>query len=131
MKRDAIAAILSSLNDECERLNERPWDETKDEVRTVLTAYHAIGKIPADDVPMDRLDRINYQGGVLSWCGRSFAEHPDRCACQGDDPIPHRHYNHAPYRCARCGKCEAYSPAVCDGTRLEQCPPSAEAQTKE
>ena len=112
MKSQAIAAILSSFNDECGRLNERPWDETKNEVRTILAACHAVGKIRAEDVPMDRLDRINCEGGALSWGGRSFAEHPDRCTCQGDDTIPHRHYDQAPYRCARCGKCEAYSPAV-------------------
>ena len=119
MRCQAIAAILSALNDECERLNGRPWDETKDEVRAVLRAYDAVGKIRAEDVPLDRLDRINGQGGALTWCGRSFAEHPDRCQCQGDDTTPHRHYDHAPYRCARCGKCDAYSP-VSVGARLDQ-----------
>ncbi len=110
MKSRAIAAILSSLNDECGRLNGMSWDETKEDQRLVLRAYDAVGKIRAEDVPMARLDRINSEGGALSWCGRSFAEHPDRCECQKDDPIPHRHYGYAPYRCARCGKCEGYSP---------------------
>ena len=116
MKSQAIAAILSSLNDECGRLNEletpgvRPSDEEWERVRVVLRAYNAIGKIRAEDVDMARLDRINGEGGALSWCGRSFALHPDRCECQWNDPIPHRHYDHAPYRCARCIECNAYTP---------------------
>ena len=122
MKSQAIAAILSSLNDECGRFNEletsgvRPSDEDWEKVRVVLRAYDAIGKIRAEDVPHDRLDRINGEGGALSWCGRSFAMHPDRCTCQGTDPIPHRHYDQAPHRCARCLQCEAYSP-VPDGAQ--------------
>lgn len=115
MKSATIAGILSLLNDECGRLNDLhgdhyPTDEEWESVRVVLRAYDAIGKIRAEDVDHARLDRINGQGGALSWGGRSFAEHPDRCTCQGDDPIPHRHYDHAPFSCARCGKCEAYAP---------------------
>jgi hypothetical protein len=116
MKSQAIAAILSSLNDELERLHNlgvpglRPSDEDWERVRVILRAYHAVQKIPADDVDLARLGRINNEGGALSWCGRSFGAHPDRCVCQGDDPGPHRHYDHAPYRCARCGKCESYNP---------------------
>jgi hypothetical protein len=82
----------------------------------VLRACDAIGKIRAEDVDHARLGRINGEGGALSWCGRSFALHPDRCTCQGNDQIPHRHYDHAPYRCARCGDCNAYSP-VSNGTQ--------------
>ena len=110
MKSHAIAAILSTLNDECGRLGELDWDASKEDVRIVLQAYDAVGKIRAEDVPMERLDRINGQGGALSWNGRSFAEHPDRCTCQGSDPIPHRHYGRAPYKCARCNECTAYAP---------------------
>jgi hypothetical protein len=115
VKSQAIAAVLSSLNDELGRLNDMQGpryvsDAEWEPVRVVLRAFDAIGKIKAEDVDHARLDRINSQGGALSWRGRSFAEHPDRCECQGDDPIPHRHYGDAPYRCARCGKCEAYSP---------------------
>ena len=116
MKSKAIADILSALNDECGRLQAletpgvRPSDEEWERVRVVLRAYDAIGKIRAEDVDHARLDRINNEGGALSWCGRGFYEHPDRCECQGDDPIPHRHYDHAPYKCARCGKCDAYTP---------------------
>ena len=119
VKSQAIAAILSSLNDECERLNGGTWPETQEQVRAVLRAYDAIGKIKAEDVDHDRLSRINWQGGALSWCGRSFTEHPDRCECQGNDHIPHRHYEHAPYRCARCNECNAYSP-VSNGAPAEQ-----------
>ena len=110
----AIAKILSTLNDECGRLNDLDLDKVKDDIRIVLKAYNAIGKIRAEDVPMDRLYRINNEGGALSWCGHSFCLHPDRCECQGDDPIPHRHYDYAPYNCARCGRCNGYSP-VRDG----------------
>jgi hypothetical protein len=111
VKREVIAAILSSLNDECGRLNELDCPElTEDDVRTILNAYDAVGKIRAEDVSMDRLDRINSHGGALSWCGHSFAEHPDRCKCQDNDPIPHRHYGHAPYACARCVECRGYDP---------------------
>ncbi len=114
MKNQDIAAILSALNDECGRLNDGDWTTNKGDVLAVLRAYDAIGKIRAEDVPMDRLDRINSEGGALSWCGRSFAEHPDRCTCQGDDPVPHRHYGHAPYSCARCGheNCKGYTPVT-------------------
>ena len=117
MKSQAIAAVLSSLNDELGRLNDMQGpryasDEEWEPVRIVLRAYDAVRKIEAEDVDHARLDRINSQGGALSWCGRSFAEHPDRCECQGDDPISHRHYGYAPHRCARCGKCEAYSPVA-------------------
>lgn len=110
MKSKTIADILSLLNDEYGRLGEMDWGATKDEVRALSRAYDAIGKIRAEDVDHERLARINGQGGALSWCGRSFAEHPDRCMCQGNDPIPHRHYGHAPYKCARCGECRAYTP---------------------
>jgi len=114
MKSKAIADILSTLNDELGRLNDletRPLTEAEwERVRIVLRAYHAIGEIRADDVDHARLDRINSQGGALSWGGRSFAEHPDRCECQGNEPIPHRHYDEAPHRCARCRECNAYSP---------------------
>ena len=109
MKSAAIARILSTLNDECGRLSD--LDADLKTMQTVLQAYDAVGKIRAEDVPTNRLDRINNEGGALSWCGRSFAEHPDRCKCQERDPIPHRHYDHAPYSCARCG-CDAYSPEV-------------------
>jgi hypothetical protein len=118
MKSAAIADILSTLNDELGRLNdlekpgERPSDAHWETVRIVLQAYHAIEKIRAEDVDHARLGRINGEGGALSWCGRSFAEHPDRCECQGSDPLPHRHYGHAPYRCARCSKCNAYTPVA-------------------
>ena len=110
MKSEALATILRALNDECGRLSD--LDADSESMRTVLKAYDAVGKIRAEDVPMDRLDRINGEGGALSWGGRSFTEHPDRCRCQKDDPIPHRHYGHAPYYCARCGDCGAYSPEV-------------------
>jgi hypothetical protein len=117
VKCKVIADILSALNDELGRLNDEQGSryattEEWEPVRVVLRAYDAIGKIKAEDVDHERLGRINGEGGALSWCGRSFAVHPDRCECQGDDPIPHRHYDQAPYRCARCGKCEAYSPVV-------------------
>jgi len=116
MRSKVIADILSALNDECGRLQAlevpgvRPSDEDWEKMRVVLHAYRAIGRIRAEDVDHARLDRINHQGGALSWEGRSFALHPDRCECQGSDPIPHRHYDHAPHRCARCGQCDAYAP---------------------
>jgi hypothetical protein len=115
MKSKAIAGMMLLLNDECSRLNDGDWDKSKDKliaVLNVLNAYDAIKKIKAEDVDHVRLERINGQGGALSRCGRSFAEHPDRCECQGDDPIPHRHYDYAPYRCARCGECKVYSPVA-------------------
>ena len=131
MRSQAIAAILSALNDECGRLNALDWDENKEQIRAVLRAYEAVGSIRAEDVPMDRLARINSQGGALSWCGRSFAEHPDRCTCQGSDPVPHRHYDQAPYRCARCGECEAYSPVTVVWLSREsvKLPPARTART--
>lgn len=124
MKSQAIADMLSTLNDELGRLNEletrpRPTDEEWEKVRIVLRAYHAIGKIRAEDVDHARLNRINNEGGALSWCGRSFALHPDRCECQGDDPIPHRHYDEAPHSCARCIECKAYVP-VSGGAPAEE-----------
>lgn len=126
MKSQAIAEILSALNDECGRLSDGDWDENKDQIRAVLRASDAVGRIRAEDVPMDRLDRINSQGGALSWCGRSFAEHPDRCVCQDGDPVPHRHYGQAPYRCARCGDCDAYSPVPAKGEKASCLPDLAE-----
>jgi hypothetical protein len=110
VKSAAIAGILSLLNDECGRLNDGDWEANKGHLLTVLRAYDVIGKIRAEDVDHARLDRINGQGGALSWNGRGFDVHPDRCECQGADPIPHRHYDHAPYGCARCSECKAYSP---------------------
>lgn len=112
MKSAAIAAILSTLNDECGRLNDLPLDTSKDDLRIVLKAYEVVGKIRAEDVATNRMARFNGSGGALSWNHRSFAEHPDRCECQGDDPIPHRHYDYAPYVCARCNRCNGYSPKV-------------------
>jgi len=125
VKREVIAGILSLLNDECGRLNDMQMSpcastEEWEPVRVVLRAYDAIAKIKAEDVDHARLDRINGEGGALSWCGRSFAEHPDRCECQGNDQIPHRHYDHAPYRCARCSECNAYAPvSKCAPTEQE------------
>lgn len=103
MKSKVIAGILSLLNDECGRLN-GDWEANKDDLRTVLCAYDAVGRIRAEDVDHERLNRNNNHG-------RSFAEHPDRCECQGNDPGPHRHYEQAPYHCARC-ECEAYAPVA-------------------
>lgn len=37
-------------------------------------------------------------------------QHPDKCVCQGTDPTPHKHYDEAPFACARCGKCDHYRP---------------------
>jgi len=128
MRSEAIAAILSTLNDELGRLNdqetpgERPSDAHWENVRIVLRAYHAIGKIRAEDVDHARLDRINGEGGALSWCGRSFAEHPDRCDCQGADPIPHRHYDEAPHHCARCVECRGYAPVEVVAPRPQSSP---------
>jgi hypothetical protein len=117
MKREAIAAILVTLNDELERLNPMSdadaFDRNRQQIDVVMKAYDAIENVRAEDVEMDRLDSFNGSGGALSWCGRSFALHPDRCTCQEDDPIPHRHYGQAPYSCARC-KCEAYAPIKTD-----------------
>lgn len=110
MRNSVIAGILSLLNDELGRLSDGDWDANKDNIRTVLRAYHAVGHIRAEDVDHVRLDCFNNSGGALSWCGRSFALHPDRCECQGNDPIPHRHYDHAPFKCARCMKCKGYAP---------------------
>jgi hypothetical protein len=107
MNSEAVAAILSALNDECGRLNDGADYEAQ---RVVLRAYAAIGKIRAEDVDLVRLDHFNGSGGALSWNHRSFAIHPDRCKCQGNDPIPHRHYDYAPYDCARCLRCRGYSP---------------------
>ena len=62
-----------------------------------------------------RQQSFNNAGGAISWGGRPFFTHPDRCACQADDPYPHRHYDISgdPYRgCARCVHCSAYSPAL-------------------
>lgn len=70
---------------------------------------------------VERFDAFNGAGGAISWNYRPFSEHPDRCACQGDDPIPHRHYQDAPRGvggCARC-HCGVYTPAftpACGGT---------------
>lgn len=114
MKRDAIAAILVSLNEELGRLNplndHTAFDRNRAQILVVLQAYDKIGDIRAEDVDMERLDSINGSGGALSWCGRSFSLHPDRCECQKNDHIPHRHYGHAPYNCARCGDCSGYTP---------------------
>lgn len=102
-----IAAILSQLNDELGRLSDSESDV--EACRVVLVAYDAIGKIRATDVALDRMDQFNGAGGAISWGRRSFEQHPDRCTCQAGDSIPHRHYDHAPYRCARCS-CAAYQP---------------------
>lgn len=110
MKSKAIAAILSSLNDECGRLNDGDWEMNRSHVLIVLRAYDAVGKIRAEDVDHERLDQFNNSGGALSWGGASFGLHPDRCECQSNDAIPHRHYDQAPFRCARCIECEAYTP---------------------
>ncbi len=113
MKSKEIAAILSTLNDECGRLNDlmRGYPSAKEwePLRLVMRAYDAIGKIRAEDVDLERLDRFNGAGGALSCNHRSFGAHPDRCECQGNEVTPHRHYGHAPYSCARC-PCEAYVP---------------------
>jgi hypothetical protein len=51
--------------------------------------------------------------GYISARGPTGANHhPDRCTCQGDDTTPHKHYNNPPYACARCGKCNAYTPLL-------------------
>lgn len=120
MKRDAIATILASLNDELGRLNPMndvgAFDRNRQQILVLLKAYDVIGDIRAEDVDMERLDRFNGGGGALSWCGRSFALHPDRCTCQGNDQIPHRHYHYAPYNCARCGDCSGYTPVPLEKT---------------
>lgn len=63
----------------------------------------------------ERRERFNNTTGAIDWHYRSAALHPDRCECQGADSTPHKHYQDPPYRCARCGKCDAYYPAVQNG----------------
>jgi putative FmdB family regulatory protein len=61
--------------------------------------------------------------GTNGWTSQRGREpgftHPDRCVCQGSDPTPHKHYDEAPFSCARCSGCKAYRPAlresVCGG----------------
>jgi len=54
--------------------------------------------------------------GTNGWTSRRGKEpgstHPDRCACQGNDPTPHKHYNEPPFSCARCSECDGYTPAL-------------------
>jgi hypothetical protein len=52
--------------------------------------------------------------GYMTKLGPTGANsHPDRCVCQGDDRIPHKHYTDDPlHPCARCGKCAAYQAAI-------------------
>jgi putative FmdB family regulatory protein len=70
---------------------------------------------------LERFNAFNHAGGALTWNGRSFADHPDRCVCQGTDDLPHRHYDdsHKGFGgCARCG-CVEYTPAftpACEGS---------------
>lgn len=67
-----------------------------------------------------RVFRFNETSGCI-YGGRS---HPDRCKCQGAEDTPHKHYGEPPHRCARCGKCDAYAPAIPSQI------PAAEAYTK-
>lgn len=60
----------------------------------------------------ERWHNLEHSGGALSWNGLPFSMHPHRCKCQGDDPIPHRHYpQYEGHPCARCTACNAYDPA--------------------
>lgn len=58
----------------------------------------------------ERFREFNGSGGAVSWNLLPFSEHPDRCACQVDDPSPHRHYTDNK-KCARC-ECTGYAPAL-------------------
>jgi hypothetical protein len=59
-----------------------------------------------------RRQRFNDTTGVFGYIsnlGRTGANlHPDRCACQGNDPTPHKHRGDG--SCARCLPCKAYVP---------------------
>lgn len=67
---------------------------------------------PSETTANERSERFGATTGALTWNYRSAAEHPDRCVCQGDEAIPHKHYRDAPHACARCVACKAYRPAV-------------------
>lgn len=60
MTRDQIATVLRALNDECGRLNDlhgvHPTDEQWGVVRDVLRAYHAVGKIRAEEAQPARVE---------------------------------------------------------------------------
>jgi len=49
--------------------------------------------------------------GYMTERGFSGANrHPNRCTCQGNDPIPHKHRSDPPFACARCLDCPAFVP---------------------
>jgi putative FmdB family regulatory protein len=80
--------------------------------RKISDAPLSVCPLPDARSRVERFDAFNGAGGALSWNHRTFAEHPDRCTCQGDDPDPHRHYDlHTFEGCARCA-CVEYTPAV-------------------
>ncbi len=91
--------------------------------RKISEAPLAACPLPDARTRVERYDAFGDAGGALSWNGRSFSEHPDRCVCQGSDPTPHRHYDDAAIPrgfggCARCG-CVEYTPAftpACGGS---------------
>jgi hypothetical protein len=65
----------------------------------------------------ERCERFSNTTGAMGYMsarGLTGANHhPDRCECQGSDPIPHKHYrDRPPHPCARCGECKAYMPAL-------------------
>lgn len=70
----------------------------------------------------DRSARFNATTGALGYSsahGPTPASlHPDRCVCQQNDPIPHKHYQETPFRCARCSNCRGYAPALHEYRRL-------------
>jgi len=66
---------------------------------------------PSAAAEPDGSRRFNETTGALTWAGRSAEEHPDRCVCQ-KGVTPHKHYDEAPFLCARCTECTGYRPAV-------------------
>lgn len=109
VNRDTIIRILTDLDAEIGRATQAN-DEAY--VRLTVRAHEAVSQLRVDGVDLERLERFNDTTGALTWNYRSAAEHPDRCTCQGTETTPHKHYDHAPYNCARCLECKSYTPAV-------------------
>lgn len=115
----------------------RPLDEYHEDMGAVLWWFFPMGEPPYCGSPLDsdwpgyhthftalpalpqtpiseRSRLFNDTTGALAGGNR----HPHRCVCQTQETgayadTPHKHYDEAPYDCARC-QCEAYRPAIAE-----------------
>lgn len=113
MKREEVVRLLVTIDEEIGVAMELGDEER---TRAAMAAHKAVSGLHVDGVDVVRMRRFNGSVGACGYTSRlgptPASMHPDRCVCQGDDPTPHKHYDHAPHNCARCGKCESYEPAV-------------------